>query len=292
MMKIRQLLNKEALSLSFEVFPPKTDTAFESVQRATEEIAALRPAFMSVTYGAGGGTSRYTLQIAQNIKQRYGVPTLAHLTCVSSTRETVREKIAQIRAAGIENVMALRGDIPAGMENADRSAWAYQHAIQLVRELKACGEDFCVGGACYPEIHPESENQKEDIRFLREKVEAGCDFLTTQMFFDNNLFYNFLYKIREAGITVPVIPGIMPITNGNQVERAIKLSGSLMPQRFKALVDKFGTTPAAMKQAGIAYATDQIIDLFANGIKNVHVYSMNKPDVAAAIQRNLSDILG
>ena len=291
-MKLTELFDKNKLSLSFEVFPPKTDTAFDSVKKATEEIARLRPSFMSVTYGAGGGTSRYTLDIAKNIKEHYGVPTLAHLTCVSSTRETVREKIAELKAAGIRNVMALRGDIPAGLEDADRSHWDYKHAIELVRELAESGADFCIGGACYPEIHPESANQKEDIQHLKEKVDAGCSFLTTQMFFDNNLLYNFLYKIREAGITVPIIPGIMPITNGNQVDRAIKLSGSFMPQRFKALVDKFGTIPAAMKQAGIAYATDQIIDLFANGITNVHVYSMNKPDVAAAIQSNLSDILG
>ena len=291
-MKLTELFKDDKLSLSFEVFPPKTDTAFESVKHATEEIAKLRPSFMSVTYGAGGGTSKYTLDIAKNIKANYGVPTLAHLTCVSSTRETVRERIADMKAAGIENVMALRGDIPAGLENADRSHWDYKHAVELVRELRESGADFCIGGACYPEIHPESACQKEDIRYLKEKVDAGCEFLTTQMFFDNNLLYNFLYKIRESGITVPIIPGIMPITNGNQVDRAIKLSGSFMPQRFKSLVDKFGTTPAAMKQAGIAYATDQIIDLFANGIKNVHVYSMNKPDVAEAILRNLSDILG
>lgn len=291
-MKIIDRLHEDRLSLSFEVFPPKTDTAFESVKHATEEIAKLHPSFMSVTYGAGGGTSRYTLDIAKNIKANYGVPTLAHLTCVSSTKDTVHARIADIKAAGIQNVMALRGDIPTGLENADRSHWDYHHAIDLIRELKESGADLCIGGACYPEIHPESTNQKEDIKYLKEKVDAGCEFLTTQMFFDNNLLYNFLYKIREAGITVPIIPGVMPITNGNQVERAIKLSGSFMPQRFKALVDKFGTAPAAMKQAGIAYATDQIIDLFANGITNVHVYSMNKPDVAAAIQRNLSDILG
>ena len=291
-MKLSEFLGKGKLSLSFEVFPPKTDSAFESVKGATEEIAKLRPAFMSVTYGAGGGTSRYTLDIAKNIKERYGVPTLAHLTCVSSTRETVAEKIREMREAGIENVMALRGDLTPELEKGDRSLWAYRYAVDLVRELRASGADFCIGGACYPEVHPESANQKEDILHLKEKVEAGCSFLTTQMFFDNNLFYNFLYKIREAGITVPVIPGIMPITNGRQVERAIKLSGSLMPQRFKALVDKFGENPAAMKQAGIAYATDQIIDLYANGIGNVHVYSMNNPDVAASIMANLSDILG
>ena len=291
-MRITELLARDSLSLSFEVFPPKTDTAFESVKAATEEIADLHPAFVSVTYGAGGGTSQYTLEIAKTIKEAHGVPTLAHLTCVSSTRETVRARIEDMKAAGIENVMALRGDIPAHMQGADRSGWPYRYAVDLVRELKESCADFCIGGACYPEIHPESTNQKEDIKHLKEKVDAGCSFLTTQMFFDNNLLYNFLYKIREAGITVPIIPGVMPITNGNQVERAIKLSGSFMPQRFKALVDKFGTTPAAMKQAGIAYATDQIIDLYANGITNVHVYSMNKPDVAAAIQANLSDILG
>ena len=291
-MKLIDLLKNDTLSLSFEVFPPKTDSAFQSVEMAAEEIAKLRPAFMSVTYGAGGGTSKYTLEIAKNIKNRYDVSTVAHLTCVSSTKETVKARIEDIKNAGIQNVMALRGDIPENMKNADRSSWDYRYAIDLVRELKESDADFCIGGACYPEIHPESVNQKEDIRFLKEKVDAGCEYLTTQMFFDNNLLYNFLYKIREAGITVPVVAGIMPITNANQVERAIKLSGSHMPQRFKSLVDKFGSDPEAMKQAGIAYATDQIIDLFANNITNVHVYSMNKPDVAQKIQSNLSDILG
>ena len=290
-MKITDIVSDKKLSLSFEVFPPKTDTSFESVKTATEEIAKLKPAFMSVTYGAGGGTSKYTLDIANNINKLYGVPTLAHLTCVSSTRDTVKQRIEDIIASGIKNVMALRGDIPKELQNADRSGWDYRYATDLIGELKSSGGNFCIGAACYPEIHPESNNQTEDIEHLKEKVDAGSEFLTTQMFFDNNLLYNFLYKIREAGITVPVIPGIMPITNANQVERAIKLSGSFMPQRFKAIVDKFGYNPNAMKQAGIAYATDQIIDLYANGITNVHVYSMNKPDVAAKIMNNLSDIL-
>ena len=291
-MKLTEILYQNICSLSFEVFPPKADAAFESVKAAVEEIARLKPAFMSVTYGAGGGTSEYTLRIAEEIKERYAVPTLAHLTCVSSTKETVAEKIAAIKAAGIENIMALRGDIPPELAGTDRSGWAYHHAIDLIRELKESGADFCIGGACYPEIHVESTDQREDIRYLKEKTDAGCDFLTTQMFFDNNLFYNFLYKIREAGITVPIIPGIMPITNARQLTRAIHLSGSFVPQRFKALVDRFGADDRAMMQAGIAYATDQIIDLYANGITNVHVYSMNKPEVAAGIQRNLSAILG
>ena len=291
-MKLDKILSADRCSLSFEVFPPKVSTSFESVKTAVESIAALKPSFMSVTYGAGGGTSRYTLEIAEDISENYGVPTLAHLTCVSSTKATVAEKIEQMKAAGIENVMALRGDLTPEMEGQDRSKWDYNHAIDLVRELKESGADFCIGCACYPEVHPESPNQREDIKYLKEKVDAGCSFMTTQMFFDNNLLYNFIYKIREAGITVPVVPGIMPITKAVQLERALKLSGSFMPQRFKAIVDRFGYDDEAMTQAGIAYATDQIIDLYANGIKNVHVYSMNKPEVAAAIQRNLSSILG
>lgn len=283
-MKIIDILNQDQMSLSFEVFPPKKETSFESVRIATEEIATLKPAFMSVTYGAGGGTSEYTLAVAKNIKEKYNVPMLAHLTCVSSDRETVRRRIQDMKDNGITNVMALRGDLTPELEKTDRSKWDYRYAVELIRELKKDGS-FCIGGACYPEIHPESANQREDIRFLKEKVDAGVDFLTTQMVFDNNLFFNFLYKIREAGITVPVLPGIMPITNANQVERAIKLSGAFMPQRFRAMVDKFGSNPDAMKQAGIAYATDQIIDLYANGITNVHVYSMNKPEVAEGIQR-------
>jgi len=290
-MKIIDILNTKENSISFEVFPPKTSDKYDSVQAATESIAVLRPSFMSVTYGAGGGTSKYTLDIAKSINEQYGVPSLAHLTCVSSTRETVKERIADMKAAGIENIMALRGDLTTDMEGQDRSKWDYQHASQLIEDIKAYDPEFCIGAACYPEVHPESSCQADDIKRLKEKVDMGVDFLTTQMFFDNNLFYNFLYKIREAGITVPVLPGIMPITNANQVDRAIKLSGSFMPVRFKSLVDKFGTSPAAMKQAGIIYATDQIIDLYANGIKNVHVYSMNKPDIAGAIMSNLSEIL-
>jgi len=290
-MKLSDHFAQNRLSMSFEVFPPKTDSSMETVTHATEAMALLHPAFMSVTYGAGGGTSKYTLDIATNIEQNYGVTTVAHLTCVSSTRETVRQRIRELNDAGIDNIMALRGDLLPHQIGSDRSDWHFRHAVDLIREIRESGYDFCIGGACYPEVHPESANQKEDIQHLKEKVDAGCSFLTTQMFFDNNLLYNFLYKIREAGITVPVVAGIMPITNARQIDRAIKLSGSFIPQRFKALVDRFGSDPFAMKQAGIAYATDQIIDLYANGINNVHVYSMNKPEVAEQIQSNVSEIL-
>lgn len=291
-MKLSELFKQDKQNISFEVFPPKTSTSFDNVMNAAKEIASLHPAFMSVTYGAGGGTSKYTIDIAKNLKDVTKVPTLAHLTCVSSSRETIRERIREMRDAGIENVLALRGDLTPELEASDRSKWDYRHATELMKDIKDSGADFCMGGACYPEIHPESLNQKEDILHLKEKQDAGCEFLTTQMFFDNNLFFSFLYKAREAGVTIPIIPGIMPITKVEQVERSIKLSGSFMPHRFKSLVDHFGSNPEAMKQAGIAYATDQIIDLFANGIKIVHVYSMNKPDVAAKIMENVSEIIG
>ena len=290
-MKLTEHFDKNKLSLSFEVFPPKTDFSFEMVQRATEAMALLHPAFMSVTYGAGGGTSQYTLEIAKHIEKEYGIPTVAHLTCVSSTKETVRARIQELKEAGIDNIMALRGDLTPEQIGADRSNWDYRHAVDLIHEIKASGADFCIGGACYPEIHPESQNQAEDILRLKEKVDAGCSFLTTQMFFDNELMYNFLQQIRDAGITVPVVAGIMPITNAKQIERAVKLSGSFIPQRLQALADKFGSDPFAMKQAGIAYAIEQIIDLYANGVNNVHVYSMNKPEVARQIQASVSEIL-
>ena len=291
-MKLSEHFAKNQISMSFEVFPPKTDSSMETVTHATEAMALLHPSFMSVTYGAGGGTSKYTLDIARHIEQDYGVPTVAHLTCVSSTRETVRQRILELKDAGIDNIMALRGDLTPDQIGADRSSWHYRHAVDLIHEIKASGADFCIGGACYPECHPESKNRKEDIRHLKEKVDAGCSFLTTQMFFDNELMYNFLQQIRDAGITVPVVAGIMPITNAKQIERAVTLSGSFIPQRLQTLADKFGSDPFAMKQAGIAYAIDQIIDLYANGVNNVHVYSMNKPEVARQIQSSVSEILG
>ena len=286
-MRITDVICGEKPSLSFEVFPPKTSDTFESVRTVTESIAALHPSYMSVTYGAGGGTSAYTVSIAKNLQDTFGVPTLAHLSCVSSTRAQIKEQLARLQAAGLTNILALRGDIPEGL---DKDNLEYRYAAQLIADIRAAG-DFCIGGACYPETHPESRNSREDIRYLKEKVDAGCEFLTTQMFFDNNILYNFMYRIREAGIQVPVVAGIMPVTSAKQIKRIGGISGTALPQRFIRIVDHFGTNPAAMKQAGIAYATEQVVDLFANGIRAVHIYSMNKPDVAAAIQQNLSAIL-
>ncbi|MBR2854608.1 MAG: methylenetetrahydrofolate reductase [Clostridia bacterium] len=290
-MKLIDIIRSEKLSLSFEVFPPKTDVAFEDVLRATEAIAALKPSYISVTYGAGGAGGKYTREIASRLQNADRVETIAHLTCVGAGRGDVEAWLRQMREDGIHNIMALRGDLPEGMDPETMKYSDYPHAADLIREIRKAG-DFCIGAACYPEVHPESANVEEDLRYLREKVEAGADFLTTQMFFDNNLLYSFLYKLRERGVTVPVVPGIMPITNASQVKRALKLSGSFMPRRFISLMDRFGSAPEAMKQAGIIYACDQIIDLFANGIRHVHVYTMNKPDVAGAIQLLLSGMLG
>ena len=287
-MKIIDIIKGDKPSLSFEVFPPKTSDKLETVQEATEKIAVLKPSFMSVTYGAGGGTSDFTLSIAKNIQEKYNVPALAHLTCVNSTKDEVKARLEMLKNSGIENILALRGDVSP--ENQNREKWDYHYANELVEEIKSV-YDFCIGGACYPECHTESQHQRDDILNLKRKVDAGCEFLTTQMFFDNNMFYNFVYKIREAGITVPIVAGIMPVTNAKQIKRSCELSNATLPQRFKAILDRYGDNPEAMKQAGIAYATDQIIDLFANGINAVHVYSMNKPDVAEKIQANLSEII-
>ncbi|MBQ9081608.1 MAG: methylenetetrahydrofolate reductase [Clostridia bacterium] len=289
-MKISEILAKNTPTLSFEVFPPKTSDSFNGVREATQSIAELRPDFMSVTYGAGGGTSKYTLEIAENLLHKSGVTPLAHLTCVDSTKQSILSRLDEFRSAGIENIMALRGDIPKEPKLA-QAEWSYRHANELMREIKAYG-DFCIGGACYPETHPESISRKEDIAYLKEKVACGCDFFTTQMFFDNNILFNFLYHIREAGIDVPVIAGIMPVTNVTQIKRIMQISGTNLPQRFKAILDRFGDNPKAMMQAGIAYATDQIIDLYANGVNHVHVYTMNKPEVARKIMDNLSLIIG
>ncbi len=285
-MKISSIIQGGKPTLSFEVFPPKTDDKFEGVLSAASAIAALSPSFMSVTYGAGGGTSRYTAAVCEALLSR-GVTPIAHLTCVSSSRDAIREELATLKARGIENILALRGDLPEGF---NPTAAHYHHASELMKEIGDFG-GFCVGGACYPEGHPESESAEKDLLGLRRKVEAGCEFLTTQMFFDNNILYNFMYRLLRADIRVPVIAGIMPVTSASQIKRILSISSSSLPQRFVRIVDRYGDNPAAMKQAGIAYATEQIIDLFANGVPAVHVYSMNRPDVAEAIKSNLSEIL-
>lgn len=285
-MKITDIISGKKPSLSFEVFPPKTSDNIDVVTDAAREIASLNPSYMSVTYGAGGGTSEYTTAICKTLSDN-GTTALAHLTCVSSDKSRIKHELEKLSSQGIINILALRGDIPDGF---DKEKISYHHASELIAEIADFG-GFCIGGACYPEGHPESKDGKSDIEALKIKVDCGAQFLTTQMFFDNNILYNFMYRLYKAGVNVPVVAGIMPVTNAAQIKRICSISGSALPQRFIRIVDRYGDNPEAMKQAGIAYATEQIIDLYANGINAVHVYSMNKPDVAKAISANVSEII-
>ena len=285
-MKISEILAKARPSVSFEVFPPKPDAPFEPIRQAVARLVRAKPTFMSVTYGASGNARANTVEIASFV-QSLGVPALAHLTCIGASRESIAGEVAAMKSAGIENVLCLRGDAPR--EATERPGGDFAHAADLVRALRPAG--FCLGGACYPERHPECEHMDDEISYLREKVDAGLDFVTTQMFFDNNIFYRYLAKLRDKGVTVPVIAGIMPVANGRQIERICRLSGTYLPSRFKAIVDRFGDNPAAMLDAGVAYATEQIVDLFANGVNAVHIYTMNRPEVAERIMTNLRGIL-
>ena len=284
-MRIDKILHDGRIHLSCEVFPPKRFDGITQAAEVAREIARLHPAFMSVTYGAAGSTSGHTLAIARAVAEENVTP-LCHLTCVQSSREHVRQVLADMKEAGMENVLALRGDLPR--EGEPLKEFAY--ASELIRFIHSQG-DFCVGAACYPEGHPESGSRSKDMDYLRRKVDEGVDFLTTQMFFDNGILYNFLYRALRAGVNVPVCAGIMPICDARQVERVVKLSGSILPSRFAAIADRFSDDPAAMTQAGIAFATEQIIDLIANGITHIHLYTMNKPWIARAIVNNLSHII-
>ena len=287
-MRITDIISDKRPSLSFEVFPPKSTDSFDSVMESTMKIADLMPSYMSVTYGAGGGTSRYTADIASHIKAR-GVTALAHLSCISSSPSEIDRLLSDLEARGIENILALRGDKPKDAPIATGHE-GYKYASELITRIKEKGS-FTVGGACYPEGHPESESLTKDIDYLKAKVDAGCDFLTTQMFFDNDILYNFMYRLLRRGVDVPVVAGIMPLTSKSQIERITAISGNALPQRFLRIVDRYAGSPEAMKQAGIAFAIEQVIDLYANGINAVHIYSMNKPDVAKAIRDGISEII-
>lgn len=283
--KVIDILNNGKVNVSCELFPPKVWSQVSGAKQVVRDIARLSPSFMSVTYGAGGGTSEHTVDLSREV-QACGVTALAHLTCLSTDEAKLISVIEQLKADNIENILALRGDkgelsVPG----------AFAHASDLISLIRKYG-DFCIGGACYPECHPESSSVAADLEGLKIKAESGCQFFTTQMFFDNNVFYKFMYRLLAAGINVPVVAGIMPVTNSAQLDRIVSLSGSGIPLRFKAIADRFASDPDAMKQAGIAYATEQIIDLVASGVNNIHIYTMNKPDIAAGIMANLSDIIG
>ena len=300
-MKISRLIGSGKPSVSFEIFPPKrqdptlfgdggAEAAMERTKDVVRRIAAEKPAFISVTYGAAGGTTGANTAAIAEFVQACGVPALAHLTCITSSRDRIAEELKSFREKGIENILCLRGDWPPGTgEDVRRMTRDFSYAVDLVRVLRP--SNFCLGGACYPERHPECAHLDEDIAHLWEKVDAGLDFLTTQMFFDNNVYFHYLSRLRDAGVTIPVLAGIMPVANGRQIARICKLSGTSLPPRFRAIVDRFGDDPEAMLSAGVAYATEQVVDLFANGVNNVHVYTMNRPEIAAAIMRNLRGIV-
>lgn len=286
-MLISEQLKAKVQTTSFEVFPPKNNAAYAPVEAAVDRLSEFRPDFISVTYGAGGGTSVNTPKIASHIQNDLKIPALAHLTCASSTKAQIHEIVLDLKARGIQNILALRGDLP---ENYQPDNDHYRYAGELVTAIREIG-GFSVGAACYPEGHVESESAEADLRHLKEKVDCGADFLITQMFFDNSALYSFLYRALKIGIDVPVIAGIMPVINQKQIRRSCALSGTTLPSRFKAMIDKFCDNPEALQQAGIAYATEQIIDLISNGVNGIHIYTMNRPEVAGAIMSNLSSIL-
>lgn len=286
-MKINEILKNKKVTVSFEVFPPKEWAKLADTKKVISEMVKDKPSFMSVTYGASGTASGYATEIANAIRKG-GVSPLSHLTCLTSTKEKIDSVLDGFEKNGIENILALRGDIPKDFVMSENQY--YHNAYELVTEIKARG-NFCIGGACYPETHPESHNRVEDIAHLKEKVDCGLDFLTSQMFFDNGVFYDFLEMCAIKGINVPVIAGIMPITNAKMIRRSVELSNCSLPKKFEKIMERFGENPDAMKQAGIIYATEQIIDLMANGVNNIHIYTMNKPDVAHNIMKGLSAII-
>lgn len=283
-MKISEILKAKEITVSCEVFPPKLHTDLDQSRKIVSEIAKLSPDFISVTYGAAGTTASYTTELAEEI-ENCRIAALAHVTCVSSDEYSLESYLNTLKANGIDNILALRGDMPQGREPKN----VYRHASDIAKAIKLQG-DFCVGGACYPEGHPESDTVLADIENLKIKADSGCEFFTTQMFFDNEVMYSFLSKFQRKGINTPVIAGIMPITNARQLQRSISLSGTSVPRSLREMVERFGDEPLAMKQAGIAFATNQIIDLIANGVNNIHIYAMNKPDIAAKILENISSI--
>ena len=284
-MKLTEIFKQNKYSLSFEVFPPKTDSAFDSIEWSVRELSAHNPDFMSVTYGAGGGTSRYTTKIASLIKNRLDTTALAHLTCASTPIDTINQILDTLKENHIDNVLAMRGDIPQGFEKPQGEYYTY--AYELVKHIKEYGY-FDIGGACYPECHPECESLEKDIDNLKIKVDSGVDFLITQLFYDNDIFYSFLEKVRNKGIYAPVFAGIMPITNIKQIDRIISLSGTKLPDEVKTFLEKFGDKPEELEKAGLEFAIKQINDLLSNGVNGIHIYTMNKPYVARTVLKGIN----
>lgn len=287
-MFITDKLKNNEITASFEVFPPKNDMPFEPVKETVKALTAFSPDYISVTYGAGGGTSKNTAEIVSYIQDGLGVPSVAHLTCASSTKNEIDGILTDLRRRNISNILALRGDLPVGYDP-DNYEY-YRYASELVERIVAFG-GFSIGAACYPESHVEAKNAHVDLMNLKHKVDCGAQYLVTQMFFDNSALYSFLYRALKVGIDVPVVAGIMPVINSRQIKRSCELSGANMPSKLRVMLDKFSDDPESLKQAGIAYATEQIVDLISNGVNNIHIYTMNKPEVAGKIMENLSSVL-
>lgn len=279
-MYIKDIFGSKKQVLSFEVFPPKQDSGEETVKAAVDELVKQPIDYISVTYGAGGSTSKRTADIAEYIQKEHGMTALAHLSCITADKTGIEKMLADMKERGIENILALRGDLP---QEGTETAADYSYASELVADIKKYG-GFCVGGACYPECHPDSPDLETDIENLKKKVDAGCDFLVTQMFFDNGKFYEFRNLAAKKGINVPITAGIMPLTQASQIKRMCILSGGAsMPSKFTRMFAKYESKPEALKQAGIAYAVDQVVELLSNDTDGVHIYTMNKPDVARQI---------
>lgn len=291
-MKIANLFKENKKTVfSFEVFPPKKDSPIESVYSKMEELCALKPDFISVTYGAGGtvGHSR-TCEIASKIKYDFGVESVAHLTCVNSTKEDIDINLADLKANGIENILALRGDYVEGVEPKHDFKYA-SDLCGYIEKTDEYREFFDIGGGCYPEVHGEAEDEIEDILNLKKKVDAGASHLISQLFFDNNAYYRFIERAKIARINVPIEAGIMPITNKNQITRMVSMSGACLPAKFSKILQKYENKPEALRDAGIAYAIEQIVDLIANGVDGIHLYTMNNPYIAQKITEAVVNLL-
>lgn len=289
-MRIAELFKEKKTVLSFEIFPPKRNDPVETVYQTIDALKDLAPDFISVTYGAGGSTKGHTVEIASHIQQNCGINALPHLTCLTSSRREVEEVLGKLEDAGVQNILALRGDLPkdAGPDTVNGQ---YAYAKELIEHVKARG-GFCLGGACYPEKHQEASSRNADIKHLKAKVDAGAEFLISQLFFDNELFYDFMERLDLLDIKVPVTAGIMPMLNRNQIARTVELSGCSLPKKFLRIMERYEHDPVAFREAGMAYAIEQIIDLMSWGISGIHLYTMNKPDSARIIVDSISAVRG
>lgn len=284
-MRIKDIFDKKTV-FSFEVFPPKKTSSIDTIYKTIDELHDLEPDFISVTFSAGGsGNGGLACEIASRIKET-GITPVIHLPCINYTREEISTTLDEIKSRGIENILALRGDINPNIPQKHD----FLHASDLITFIKSKG-DFDIAGACYPEAHPDSESLFDDIINLRKKVEAGADHLISQLFFDNNFFYEFREKAMLAGINVPIEAGIMPVVNKNQIERMVTTCGASLPKKFVKIMQKYEYNPEALRDAGIAYAVNQIIDLAANGVDGIHLYTMNNAYVARKISEAVSGVL-